>query len=271
MSNPTTTPDVEIANEGGAQHQNIARAALALDALASGGKRGLRLTDVVNVTGLNKTVAHRCLNGLVANGLATFDADTSRFFLGDRIFAWVARAHERFEIAERAQPYIESLAAELADTLYFSLRRGDESICFGRAEGSFPIKTLTLNVGARRPLGVGGGSLAIAAFQDDAEVARLTREHSAARLTFRYTDDMFRDDIVKARAEGFASTEGYFIKGMTGIGVPIRNRAGKPVASISIAAITVRLEQPRRHIVVERLQSVATKMESELEPLFAEL
>lgn len=271
MSNLAATADTESAHENGAQHQNIARAALALDVLASGGKRGLRLTDVVHATGLNKTVAHRCLSGLVANGLASYDADASRYYLGDRLFAWVARAHDRFELADRARPYIEALADELADTIYFSIRRGDESICFGRAEGSYPIKTLTLDVGARRPLGVGGGSLAIAAFQNDAEVARLTREHTAARLEFRYTDQMFQDDIAKARAEGYASTEGYFIEGMTGIGMPIRNRAGEPVASISIAAITARLAAPRRHTVVERLRTEVATMERDLAPLIEEL
>lgn len=261
----------EMSGESGAQHQNIARAALILEALAGCARQGLRLTDVSRITGLNKTVAHRGLAGLVAHGMATYENESARFFLGDRLFAWVGRAGERFELAERAKPYLLKLAEELEDTIYFAIRRGDESVCYGRAEGSFPIKTLTLNVGDRRPLGIGSGSLAIAAYQDDAEVERLIREYSAARARFKRADALIRDDVRRAREEGFSLTEGYFIEGMTGVGVPIRNSHGIAVASLSVAAISKRLELPRRQQVAARLKVEAALMERELSLLFAQL
>ena len=84
----------EMSGESGAQHQNIARAALILEALAGCARQGLRLTDVSRITGLSKTVAHRGLAGLVAHGMATYENESARFFLGDRLFAWVGRAGE---------------------------------------------------------------------------------------------------------------------------------------------------------------------------------
>jgi DNA-binding IclR family transcriptional regulator len=261
--------DEDSANPGA--HQNIARAALTLDALASAGSSGLRLTDIVRITGLNKTVAHRCLAGLVAHGLASYEQDGALFFLGDRIFAWVSKAHERYELAERVAPHLRRLADELEDTIYFFLRRGDEVVCYGRAEGSFPIKTLTVNVGDRRPLGVGGGSLSIAAFLPDEEVDRLVREQATARKKFRISDDMLRKDVAKTRKTGFAIMEGHIVEGMTGIGVPIRNESGVPVASLSIAAISPRLEGPRRQQVVARLKAEAAAVETRLRSLLADV
>jgi DNA-binding IclR family transcriptional regulator len=253
------------------RHQNIARATFALDALAAAGQTGLRLTDVTRITGLSKTVAHRCLAGLVAHSLAVYEPDNGRFFLGDRILAWVTQAQERFDLAERVKPHLRRLADKLTDTIYFLVRRGDEAICYGRAEGSFPIKTLTLNVGDRRPLGVGSGPLGIAAFLPDTEVERLIAQHSAAREKFRFSDDMLRSEIAQARKVGYSHMEGHLIKGMSGVGVPIRNESGIPVASMTVAAITPRLEPPRRLEVVARLKSEAALLETELRLLLGKL
>ena len=272
MNKATSTHDTtDISGESGAQHQNIARAALILEALAGGGQQGLRLIDVTRITALNKTVAHRGLAGLVAHGLASYEADSARFFLGDRLFAWVGKSQQRFELAERAKPYLDKLADELEDTIYFAIRRGDESVCYGRAEGSFPIKTLTLNIGDRRPLGIGSGSLAIAAYQDDVEVERLITEYSAARAKYKRADDLIRDDVKRARADGYSLTEGYFIDGMTGVGVPIRNSRGVVVASLSMAAISRRLEAPRRQSIAHRLAEEAALMEADLQLLFDQI
>ena len=43
------------------------------------------------------------------------------------------------------------------------------SICSARALGDYPIKALTLDVGIRRPLGVGAGGLAILCALPEAE------------------------------------------------------------------------------------------------------
>ncbi|MGF6597668.1 hypothetical protein P3T23_002385 [Paraburkholderia sp. GAS448] len=86
------------------------------------------------------------------------------------------------------RPHLEALADKLEDTIYFVVRRGDFAVCYARAEGAFPIKTLTLRVGDRRPLGVGSSSLAIAAALSDDEVQRLLRDQRAEREPFRFTD-----------------------------------------------------------------------------------
>jgi DNA-binding IclR family transcriptional regulator len=261
------------ASENGT-YQNIARASAALTALAGSGNTGLRLTDVANATGMSKTAAHRCLAGLVAYGMAAFDAESSRYFLGDQILAWAGMAEERFELASRIKPYLGRLADELHDTVYFSVRRGDEAVCYGRSVGDFPVKTLTLRVGDHRPLGVGSGSLAILAFVPDEEIERVMREHASTRAEFPLTDELLRTKIEEARVAGYTHMEGYLvqrIQGMRGVGVPVRDRSGRCVASFSLAAIAERLEQPRLTEVATRLRREAGIVADELSELLAEL
>src|SRR5262249_36878415 len=146
---------------------------MVLKALAANSAEGLRLTDVVNATSLGKATVHRVLSGLVAHGLVDQDKATGRFFLSLKLIGWAMAAGDRFGLARLAAPALAPLPKRTEDTIYLSLRSGDEAICIERREGPFPIKTLTLRVGDRRPLGVGAGSLAMLAFLPDEEVEQV--------------------------------------------------------------------------------------------------
>ncbi|MCD8138306.1 MAG: IclR family transcriptional regulator [Planctomycetaceae bacterium] len=266
---PTPEPEPEPAQSG--EHRNVARTAVILDALASSKNAGLRLTDVMHATGLKKTVAYRGLMGLVAYGMAHYDRNTSRFYLGDRLFAWVKRAGDRFLLAERIEPYVRALAMDLEDNSYFLLRRGDNALCLGFAEGSFPIKSLTLNVGDLRPLGAGSGPLAILAFQPDDEIEEILAATKKERAELDISDDKVRRNVAQTRKSGYAIHEGLFFKMMTGVAVPVRNPRGEYVASFSIVAIASRLEPPRLKEVLTRMRAAVKEAEEQLGPLLADV
>ena len=268
MGTPRTPADAAGSTRG--ENQNVARAARVLDALADAGSAGLRLIDVVGATGLTKTVAHRFLGGLVAHGMATVDRTTGRYFLGDRIFAWAVRMGEHFELADRVAPLLRTLAGELEDTIYFHQRRGDDMICLGRAEGAFPVKTLTLMVGDRRPLGVGSGSLAIAAHLADAELEAIVARRAPAYAEYSLTPQLLRADVALTREQGFALNVDRVIPGMTGVGMPIRSSDGRPVAAISVVAISPRLAGERRIDVVRRLGDAVAEVQTDLRGLLDE-
>lgn len=252
-------------------HQNIARACRILEVLAASGKTGLRLTDVMRKTNLKKTVVHRALAGLVSHGLANLDENSSRYFLGDRIFCWMEKARERFGLAERVKPYIRSLADDVEDTCIFCIMRGDEMICYARAEGSFPIRTLTLNVGARRPLGVGSGGVAIAAFLPEQRLRELIATRREERLYFGIDDEYLLRNIAETRKLGYSLHKGLFAKDMAGLGVPVRNTAGMAVAAVSINALRSRLAADRLDMLLPRIWRAAALIEKELGHLLDEL
>jgi DNA-binding IclR family transcriptional regulator len=263
----------EVIDDAGAgTHQNIARASEVLTVLANASAQGMRLVDVVSETSLSKTAAHRCLSGLVAHGLAEFNEEGGRYYLGDRVFGWTSSASQRFELAGRSMPYLQRLSQETGDTAYLAVRRRDEAVCYGRAEGSFPIKTLTLSVGDRRPLGIGGGSLALLAFiDDDTERERILQKHAQAYASFQTTTAAVRKLVNAARSNGHTSIDGQVIGGMAGVGVPVRTATGVTVAALSIAAISTRMQPPRRAEVVEILRAEAARFEQEMQAVLQRL
>jgi DNA-binding IclR family transcriptional regulator len=261
-------PDADPAEKG--LHQNIGRATMVLTALAANSADGMRLTDVVNTTSLGKATVHRVLSGLVAHGLVDQEKATGRFYLSLKLIGWAMAAGDRFGLARLAGPAMVRLSQRTQDTIYLSLRSGDEAICIERREGSFPIKTLTLRVGDRRPLGVGAGSLAMLAFLPDEDVERVLASQRAEQSRFGIDEITLRDMITIARQLGYTLNDERVIQGMSAVGVPIRRPNGQPFAALSVAAISSRLQMPRRESIVASLRQEAEQIEEELKPILSQ-
>jgi DNA-binding IclR family transcriptional regulator len=237
----------------GGTHQSIARLDLLLSALSTSPNDGLKLADVCRVTGLNKATAHRLLSGLVAYRLADQDEATGRYFVGLKIVGWARAAENRHGLARLFQPALHRLAQRFGDVVYMSVRVGDEAVCVARIEGPFPIKSLALNVGDRRPLGIGAINLAMLAALPDAEVDRIMADGRPARRGYGISDDVLRPMIVATRQLGYAVVDGLVVAGICTVGVPILRKDGTPVAGISISAIRDRMEPSRRQTVAQAI------------------
>ena len=147
-----------------------------LQVLARADLRGLTVTELVQKTGLSKATAHRLISALVEVGFAYQDLNSKRYHArfcggGTGAVGGGAGFQDSFPAA------LERLAEATGDTVIGSIREGAAAVCVARLSGSFPIRTLTLDIGDRRPLGVGSGSLAIlAALSDDQiEEAEMSR------------------------------------------------------------------------------------------------
>lgn len=240
--------------------KTIGRVATVLQALAGGRAAGMRLSEVGIAVGLGKATVHRLLGAMVEVGFVEYDEASRLYRLGYALFSLGAAAR-RFHIVDLARPGLMRLAAATGDTVYLSVRDGDEALCVDRCTGSFPIRTLTLDIGDRRPLGIGAGSLALLAFQGEADVARVLASGQAARRDFAgFGTEQLSQMIATARRTGFALNDGRIVSAMMAVGVPVRDGAGRVLAALSIAAIRERVEGGRIGELVAALQKEAADL-----------
>lgn len=237
--------------------QTVARVSHVLKALSEGASGGMRLSDVAGHIGLGKTTALRLLKALTDVGYVEYDDTTKLYRLGYCLFN-LGTSARRFHIIELARPGLARLAAATGDTVFLSVRDGQQAHCVDRQTGSFPIRTLTLSVGDRRPLGVGAGSLALLAFESDAEIDRiLTANQEARRPLPNFQDSHLREMITETRARGYSFNDGRIVSAMNAVGVPVLDQAGRVACALSIAAIRERMEPPRLKEMVAQLQAEA--------------
>ncbi|HLS68959.1 MAG TPA: IclR family transcriptional regulator [Kiloniellales bacterium] len=236
--------------------KTIDRAAVILNCLALGPQEGSRLSDIAVCSGLGKTTTHRLLAALVSVGFVD-RGENKLYRLGYRLFALGSNAR-RFDLANLARPALLRLAAETEDTVFLSIRDGEEALCLDRCTGAYPIRTLTLNVGDRRPLGVGAGSLALLAFQPQQEVERLVAAHEVARAGYpNFSNENLKELIAQSRRRGFAFNDGRIVSAMAAVAVPVFGPDESLVAALSIAAIRERMQPERIAALVGSLQREA--------------
>ena len=145
------------------------------------------------------------------------------------------------------------LAEVTQDTIYLSERSGLEAVCTNRALGDFPIKSLALDIGIRRPLGVGAGGLAILCTLPPTDALAIVRANAHRYGKFAlFTADFLYGAIAEGTARGYSFLDGAVTPGTASIGVAFP--PDNPVAAISVAAISGRLLPERREEVARHIQ-----------------
>jgi DNA-binding IclR family transcriptional regulator len=225
--------------------KSIDRAATILQVLAAFGVRGGPLTEIAKQAGFGKGTTHRLLAALTDVGFASQNAANRHYHLGARLGLLSRQAHQQ-DIAVLASPSLRHLAAVTEDTAYLSMREGLRSLCLGREQGDFPIKTLSLDVGQSRPLGVGSGSLALLAFLPKAEIESAVESNQRWLRDFpAFTPSKLASLVKQTQTQGFSFVEGLIIPGVNAIGVPVFDAQKRPVAALSITAIAERVHGER--------------------------
>lgn len=244
----------------------LARAMTVLRAIAAAGPEGVRPAALSSATGLHRVVVHRLLADLGKEGLVEHNKASRSYHLGGEAWVLGHAANRQFDLARIGEPAIERIERESHDTIYLLRRIPGAVLCIGRRDGSYPIKSLVMDVGGRYPLGIGGGGLAVLAFlpQSDIDAALVEVQARLKAKEFpRVTMTKVRELLRQTQENGYSYWPGLISEAHV-IGVPIRNAAGEPVGALSCGAIKERLEGARRNRIIMLLTAEAESISNQL-------
>lgn len=225
-----------------------------------------RLSELSAVTGLNKVTALRILDTLVEEGFVQRSADGRGYVPGTEALAFAASFKRSDDVRELARAGLVRLAELSEDTALLSVRSGVEAVCVERQVGSFPIRANYLDIGSRRPLGVGAGSMALLAFLPDREADAVLGVLGPRLAPYpRSTTENMREEIALARTRGYVVLLDRVIDKMGAIGAPIFDPSGRPIAALAIAALSERIRD-RETMLAEALLREADLIKRELMP-----
>lgn len=224
--------------------QSIVRAGRLLLAVAAAGPLGVRLSNLATSLGLPHPTVHRMLSALCRVGVLQRLAQSNRYTLGAALTDHRDRAVPVDALQRMVRPALVRLTTRAGDNVFLSVREGYEAVCVDRLEGEFPIRYGPLDIGVRRPLGVGAASLALLAdLPDDAveDAIRVNRR----QLTGEHAPDRLWLLVEQTRRNGHAFDNGRLFTGGCGIGMAIVTDRGPAVGAISIGAIATRMPPER--------------------------
>ena len=245
----------EVGNRSGAQ--SLHRAISLIRAVARHNDSGSTLSKISREAGLHVATVHRMLSVLSKEGLVFHDPVSRHYHLGIDLFL-LAGAAQQFNIRHQFRTALEKIAQETGDTVFLLIRSGNDALCLDRVEGKAPIRTVPIDIGIRRPLGIGAGSLALIAFSDPEQVEPILRANARRYPQFK---KLTREDIqsmaARARESGYVVSEGLFHEGVTSVGIPIFRGNGEAIAAITVSSISQRMGEKRRREIYQLVKQVA--------------
>jgi DNA-binding IclR family transcriptional regulator len=247
--------------------QAIRRAVMVLRILAAGREVGVPLQEVAQATGLTRPTVHRIIHALIDEGIVERNEKTGRYAIGQQVPELALARQSRSDLLVVAEPYLGLLSKQLGDTLFLTARTGLDTLCVERRIGAYPIQVLSIEVGARRPLGVSSAGIAILAAMPPRESRKIVLANEARMKTYRTTAAAALSQIVNARRMGYSLRDVGLVAGTKSISAWIRGRDNEPAGAITLSAIRGRLGPRREAEVAEALNKTARSIEKALRSL----
>jgi IclR family acetate operon transcriptional repressor len=225
----------------------------------------LSLAQVERHSGLNRTMSYRLLRVMGELGYVSHDPHRHLYDLGSRLLNLGAKAARRTNLATIAEPYLEVVSEELHETVSLGVLTGGQVVYLSQL-GSKRGLELSLLHGGDAPHATSVGK-AILAFLPEAERVPTVRSlQPLAPLTPSTIVDpgLLEGELALTRERGFALEDEEQAIGLRGIGVPVLNVQGEPVAALGMAGPADRIDLSHAGEAAARLWWVSREMSRQI-------
>jgi DNA-binding IclR family transcriptional regulator len=232
----------------------LAKASLLLRTVAKIFPTGGTLSRIAREVGMNTATTHRLLTALAHEGLLSFDPYAKTYHVGFELLQIAESAQAvapDLKLRHHLRPMLASIARRTEESTYLSILANRDSVCIDLAEGTYPISANTLVAGARRPLGIGAGAMALLATLPLEEGKRMVLQNQERYE--RYSDITLtevKQGLSECRRLGFAFNNGRIVPEVAALGVAFRVPDSGHYVAISVASVVSRMHAERRQLVI---------------------
>ncbi len=227
-----------------------------LELLAEHGR--MSLAQVERASGLNRTMAYRLLRVLDELGYVRHDPVRHRYELGFRLLELGAVTASRLDLAEIAWPLLERVRQETQETVTLAVLVGNQVVYLGMLHGTPGIEQATRLAGRHAPHATAAGKAILAFLPEE------TRQITVFSLTlFPITSNTIIDvealekELARTRERGYALEDEEHTIGSRGVGVPVLDPRGHPVAALGLSGPIERFDLAAAGDTATRLWSAS--------------
>ena len=223
----------------------LAKGLQVIEAFAADKPR-MSITDIANVTGLDRATARRCLLTLAHLGYAEYDG---KFFMLQPKILRLGHAYlSATPLPTILQPVLDQLSEEVGESASASVLDGNEIVYIARA-AQMRVISINLTSGSRLPAycaSMGRVLLSALPPQEALDILNTTDRITKTEFTRTSIADLTAE-LDQVRSHGYAINDQELELGLRSIAVPVFNHRNQVVAAINIGA-------PVAHVSVEELR-----------------
>jgi DNA-binding IclR family transcriptional regulator len=224
----------------------------------------LSVTQAAERLGVAASTAHRLLAMLVYRDFAT--PTEQRTYRAGPVLELAAHAQSGISrLRTLASPLMAQLVDRVGESTNLIIRTGDTA----RFIASVECEQI-LRVGSREGMAflahrVTGGLVLLAELDRHELNALYSADRFIDRMDQRPDLDRLARDLRKIRSAGFALNQGLAERGVTALGVAVRDSDGHAIAGLSVSMPSVRFETSRIPMWIAALSSTAAQIASALD------
>ncbi|MGI6160567.1 MAG: IclR family transcriptional regulator [Christensenellales bacterium] len=210
----------------------------ALQLLKCIAEKPLRMMEVAELMGINKSSASRMLNTLHQEGFVELNS-SRKYEIGSTIYLLSKSASESNRIRRLASPHLTQLAEDTGETIHLAALDGNNVIYIDKIDSNKAVR-LNSRIGTSNPIHCTGVAKVLLAYSPSR-----TSERIISKVSFdKYTDNtianekQFRKELDKVRKSGVAYVFEEHFESVNCIAAPVFDNRGV-AAGISISSTTV--------------------------------
>jgi DNA-binding IclR family transcriptional regulator len=225
--------------------RSVARAVAILQAFDES-RIELGVTELGQLTGIDKSTVYRLLNELQKADLIEQNPETSKYYLGFGLVRLAGLALHRLELTHVARPYLRELASLFQETVNLSiLTDSNEIINIDGITSPRMVRNVGW-IGREMPIHAVSGGKVMMAYMSDERVDQILAGELERYTEHTITDPVrLREELEQIRQVGYGIAEEELEIGLSAAAAPIRNYEGQVAAIISVSGPVFRLPQER--------------------------
>lgn len=209
---------------------------------------------------------YRLLAALEDLGWVDPGARKGSYRLGTGLLRLGSMASRGLDVRTYARPEMQSLLDETGQTVFLTVRRGDDAVCIDLLPGK-SVQILALTLGGSLPLHVGAGPCALLAGESaDAWRDYVQRREPLTTLSAgkAVTAKTLFAQLKKIQESGVAVSDGDVTHGIAALGVSLRDYRGETVGALSISGLREEVLGANRIPNSKRLLTAAARVSAAL-------
>jgi DNA-binding IclR family transcriptional regulator len=225
----------------------------------------LSLQEIVNISGLPKTSAHRMLQSLEEMGFLSKDKE-GKYELGLIFLQFGHLVAERLDIRKIALPAMQRLKEEMGEAVNLVIRDGNEAIYIEKVDTAERVRVYT-QIGRRAPL-YGGACprILLAHLPNKQQVEYLDNIKLIPYAANTITDkQVLQRVLMECREKGYSVSHSELENYSSAVGAPIFDHTGNIAAGISVVGPEARFQEENYlqrciDMVIDAAKEISSKL-----------